>query len=869
MTFAPTLEGGIGYNRPVESPNAINAIAGLFDTFAPKEKKAPSAESLKDEARRFYFQEWDAGQQLISQGKAAAGKARINSAYRGWASTYGPGTDEEVDKSFEMSTGSSVNTSQFGSATDYTAIRATPEFGMNVELVRATNPELDEAQIEQEAIRRSQTKMANDAKIAAYSQDQKVTWIDAERSYVEGSNLLLDDIQLMLATVNEDQVTTPEEAQQLRSWYNVQRSKFRAPPGVDQATWKAFETDRLGSIDAVVNAAIGSTTEGAMNNDLGRALNQIIEKAIVQGKLPPALRIQLTPNANGDFGQALSVLSGMSDAGGFGPEWQDSINTALSMDYEELLDWVTEFENKDASFLDKVDISEFTGLSSSKKVNSLAQDVTSLNTDDLGKASLGIVNIVEKVAGLEGTALTPTLLGQTFNSQFYQKLEEVYAANPVVGEALVQRANVALASQETAIVLATEATAKAYGWGLKKVNGTYDFYPDDKLMRPEVKADLDKYFGGDWKKAIAAKGMIDPSASGLYGPGMFTGAMVPSQVAFALGAIDKLRPNIAKFNSVMKTRDRLNAIVPPQEEVSGAAGQDEVQGSAGTDTLTGNGPIATKLGIDFAAKEQEYRLPSGYLERTAQLESSGNPNAQNPNSSAGGLFQQLDSNARAYGVSDKFDPAQSTEGAAKFAAENNSTLTGVLGRAPTGGELYLAHQQGPGGAAKLLSNPSALAVDIVGADAVRLNGGNDRMTAGEFANIWISKFNGARGPVSYTEATGQAVSPTAPGPQPRPEATTPVPLQSAGEGRTVALQQSGGVGVPSESVATQQAAPEASKAATQVPMDAEIQALIASLGDDESVQFFKSDAALEKAKASGRVSKGDTVVVNGKIVEVS
>jgi hypothetical protein len=150
--------------------------------------------------------------------------------------------------------------------------------------------------------------------------------------------------------------------------------------------------------------------------------------------------------------------------------------------------------------------------------------------------------------------------------------------------------------------------------------------------------------------------------------------------------------------------------------------------------------------------ESEAGLPPGFLNKVALIESGGNPSADNPTSSAGGLFQQIDSNAAAYGVSDKYDPVQSTEGAVRFAVENKNYLTGVLGRAPTGGELYLAHQQGPGGAARLLANPEAKAVDIVGMDAINLNGGNADMTAGEFANIWISKYNGSRGQTSVASS---------------------------------------------------------------------------------------------------------------------
>lgn len=190
----------------------------------------------------------------------------------------------------------------------------------------------------------------------------------------------------------------------------------------------------------------------------------------------------------------------------------------------------------------------------------------------------------------------------------------------------------------------------------------------------------------------------------------------------------------------------------------------------GRNSGKGTVDVGVSLGIDFTAYETEAGLPLGYLNKLAMIESGGNPSAQNSSSSAGGLFQQIDSNAAAYGVSDRFDPVQSTEGAVAFAVDNTAYLTKVLGREPTGGELYLAHQQGPGGAAKLLSNPNAKAVDIVGMDAINLNGGNANMTAGEFANIWISKYNGSRGevvgspdrPVELQVDTGAEGIPTTP-----------------------------------------------------------------------------------------------------------
>jgi hypothetical protein len=164
--------------------------------------------------------------------------------------------------------------------------------------------------------------------------------------------------------------------------------------------------------------------------------------------------------------------------------------------------------------------------------------------------------------------------------------------------------------------------------------------------------------------------------------------------------------------------------------------------SVATGSATGSG--ATRAAPEqfaslFAEKETKYGLPQGYLARTAQIESNFDPNAKNPNSSAGGIFQFIDGTARQYGLRNRFDPVEATAAAARLAADNRDFLARRLGRDPTAGELYLAHQQGAGGAAKLLSNPNAPAASVVGDAAARLNRGAG-MTAGAFANQWTSKF---------------------------------------------------------------------------------------------------------------------------------
>jgi hypothetical protein len=126
----------------------------------------------------------------------------------------------------------------------------------------------------------------------------------------------------------------------------------------------------------------------------------------------------------------------------------------------------------------------------------------------------------------------------------------------------------------------------------------------------------------------------------------------------------------------------------------------------------------------------------------AHIESKLNPNAKNPRSSASGLFQFINSTGRQYGLKNAFDPRQNANAAARLMKDNERALTKTLGRKPNTGELYLAHQQGLGGARKILSRPNAKAANVVGNEAFRLNiprGSNPNMTASEFANLWSKK----------------------------------------------------------------------------------------------------------------------------------
>ncbi len=133
-------------------------------------------------------------------------------------------------------------------------------------------------------------------------------------------------------------------------------------------------------------------------------------------------------------------------------------------------------------------------------------------------------------------------------------------------------------------------------------------------------------------------------------------------------------------------------------------------------------------------------IDPAYMTRLALVENGGKINGGSPLSSAQGPFQFLRGTAQQYGLSNPNDPTASADAAARLTLDNRAALTNALGREPTPGELYLAHQQGAGGAIKLLrADPNSPVESVVGALAARNNAGNG-LTAGQFVNKWTGKF---------------------------------------------------------------------------------------------------------------------------------
>jgi len=165
----------------------------------------------------------------------------------------------------------------------------------------------------------------------------------------------------------------------------------------------------------------------------------------------------------------------------------------------------------------------------------------------------------------------------------------------------------------------------------------------------------------------------------------------------------------------------------------------------------------------FSDLEKRYGLPSGYLARTWQLESGSGRDTYNEKSGAAGSFQFMPRTAAQYGLTDPYDLAASADAAARFARDNAGYLRSKLGRDVDAADLYIAHQQGAGGAFKLLSGQGS-AGEAVGNKAVSWNAGNPNAPASEFVSLWRSKFEGAPAQAAPQAQAQPAATPSQPQP---------------------------------------------------------------------------------------------------------
>jgi hypothetical protein len=204
-----------------------------------------------------------------------------------------------------------------------------------------------------------------------------------------------------------------------------------------------------------------------------------------------------------------------------------------------------------------------------------------------------------------------------------------------------------------------------------------------------------------------------------------------------------------------------------------------------------------------------FTIDPSYASRLFQIEGGGSPYAPATGSNRG-MGQFSPDLERKYGITDanRTDPGAQATAVGREVQDHAPVLSRALGRAPTPGELYLAHQQGIGGAVAHLTNPDQPAWQSMAStaegrakgqdwarraiwgnipdrpqDSPNFNktmfpGGVGSVTSGAFSQGWINKFQGGMTGGPQMAAGGAS----GPGASPAAQGSSPVPAASAGAG---------------------------------------------------------------------------------------
>ena len=493
------------------------------------------------------------------------------------------------------------------------------EFHNNVALQEQLHPDWSVDQLQTAALDEVTKNNALDARIANHNRNESNKWLDVENDYQLNVDQITNSLQVMLRVANKDQVQTPEELQQVRDYYHEAIRNINIPPGVSGADWSEFQTTYVSQITNVLEGSL-SLTDG-ISEDTSKAIDAILGKAVAQGKLPASLLMEFKGNADGTFSGLNSVLQEFSKQLEAGKPFFDNYTAAIDYTFDELLEWVTEFEFQGADYLDRVDLTKFDALDNLGKLDSLASDNRKLSTVTMepAEASLSILNVIEKVDSLLDSSIPPGHVNRIYSKGFFTNLANVNEANPELGSILSERAHDGLARQISTATIGIQSQASQAGFILH-TDGTVTVDPTKQL--PQMQDVVNLYFNGDWDAAIAAKGRFSgPAGIGarIYGLTVPFAELSETLNEIKIGAKfvaslegkvqtledtvpTLLAPEVVTSSREVQLADDTGARTPTDSPMTGLI--DSVEGLGKYDTLfnSGQGKSTPMRGYDITTK---------------------------------------------------------------------------------------------------------------------------------------------------------------------------------------------------------------------------------------------------------------------------
>jgi flagellar protein FlgJ len=261
--------------------------------------------------------------------------------------------------------------------------------------------------------------------------------------------------------------------------------------------------------------------------------------------------------------------------------------------------------------------------------------------------------------------------------------------------------------------------------------------------------------GEVWKSMLAEQIGREMAKHG----GIGIAASVEKQLNGGKSPDVKPRDAAAGFSNGIAVPDRIQ-LASLSSSVAPAESSGELLGSP-SGLPSRFGWLSQVQAADWNDKEAATGLPLNFIATNANIESGGKPHLRDPGNSNMGLhqFEYHDMHELLGYAASPLDPQAATDALVIEARRNQSALSSVLGHEPSGGELYVAHQQGTTGAKALFSAPHASAVDVLegvygnrrtAMRAIRLNIPSDnalrkqdvnKITAKQFTDLWVTKFN--------------------------------------------------------------------------------------------------------------------------------
>ena len=504
-SLAPQIGTGIAFEQPIQQPSALGGIAALAGLFvpqgAPKEAKQPSSSDILVADKAQFYSELQAGRASMEQGNAAQvaqGRHRITNAYRTFAKRYGREHDD-INTAFSDATGISYNVEVTGTSINMEQIASTPEFAVAASIYQKQNPNATADQVHQATMQKEIERLGTDARIKEIETQKKVNWINAEGDYITKARQVGDRILGLISTGYRDTIMTPDEAAEIRREYHAYYGGITKPAGVDQESWDNYKKNYITPLTDAVETSVGLAQQKGISDDMAIALEQIVAKAINQGKLPTGVRLKM----KGDSAQGFEAFQKVLKVVAKDPKYLVNYNFVTTSSFEEVLDWVTEFKFRTDSDQLKIKPDPYLAASDEEKRNSLVEDSESLTLNtDAGVVAVDLLALNARLDHTPNKALQPEDFATVFSGKYFEGIEKVYKENPVIGRQIAQDAIRVLDGQEVSIARAIKSEASQAGFNI--VSGK--LVPNEELSDSNEQWYVDKFFGGDWDLAVRSDG---------------------------------------------------------------------------------------------------------------------------------------------------------------------------------------------------------------------------------------------------------------------------------------------------------------------------------------------------------------------------